>query len=364
MSHAVEAEIDLGALQHNLSEARRLAPGAKITAVIKADGYGHGMVQVAHALPRVDAFGVARLEEAVALRAAGIAQRIVLLGGGYELADLAQMARSRLELVVHHEFQLGALEASELPAPLAVWLKIDTGMHRLGILPAQARAAWRRLRRCVNVGAIRLMTHLANADDRDDPLTGEQVQRFSRCLQDIPGERSIANSAGLMAWTEKVQADWARPGIMLYGASPFPSASGLELGLRPVMTLRSRLVAVSQRSRGDALGYGGTWRCPQDMPVGIAAIGYGDGYPRHAPSGTPVLVNGRRAQVVGRVSMDMIAVDLRGVEGAKVGDPVLLWGPGLSADEIARHAATIPYALFCGVTARVPRRYLGLPPPQ
>jgi alanine racemase len=363
MSTAVAAEIDLGALQHNLSQARRLARGARITAVIKADGYGHGMVRVARALPGVEAFGVARLDEGLVLREARITQRIVLLGGAYSLQELVEMAGSQLELVVHHESQLGALEAADLAAPLTVWLKIDTGMHRLGFAPAAARQVWQRLRRCANVGAIHHMTHLASAEDRADALTTTQVQRFSDSLRDTPGERSIANSAGLMAWTSAVHADLVRPGIMLYGAAPFPSGSGADFGLRPVMTLRTRLIAVTQRSRGDALGYGGTWTCPEDMPVGIAAIGYGDGYPRHAPSGTPVLVNGRRVQLVGRVSMDMIALDLRGVPGARVGDPVLLWGPGLPAEEVARHAGTIPYALFCGVTARVARRYLDAPGP-
>ena len=352
MTRATRAVIDLSALRHNLAQTRRAAPQSKIIAVVKANGYGHGLMRVARALSGVDAFGVACLDEALALRAAEITTPIVLLEGFTLPEDIEQLARHDLQAVVHHDTQVQMLEAAA-SKPLAVWLKVDTGMHRLGFAPAVVPAMHARLTRCAGVAPdIRFMTHLANADDRGSALTVQQVALFEDTIRGFDGERSIGNSAGLLGWPE-CRSDWVRPGIMLYGVSPFAEASGAQHGLRPVMTLHSELIAVNHFRRGDPIGYGGIWRCPEDMPVGVVAIGYGDGYPRHAESGTPVLVNGRRVPLVGRVSMDMVCVDLRRQPRARVGDPVILWGDGLPVEEVAQHAGTIGYQLLCAVTQRV-----------
>lgn len=352
MTQATRALIDLGALQHNLRRVRELAPASRVMAIIKADAYGHGGVRVARALADADGFGVARLEEAIALREAGIRQPITLLAGFLEADELPAIAQHRLSAVVHHMGQIDILEHMPPPSPISVWLKIDSGMHRLGFAPDQARAAWQRLRACAGVADIRLMTHLANADERGDGATARQVACFNEAVAGLPGERAIANSAGIVAWPDS-RRDWVRPGIMLYGVSPFPATTGAQEGLRPAMTLHSRLIAVHALRKGDAVGYGGAWVCPQAMPVGVVAIGYGDGYPRHAAPGTPVLVNGARAPLIGRVSMDMLCVDLRAQPDARIGDPVVLWGADLPVEEIARHAGAIPYELLCGVARRV-----------
>lgn len=347
------ATIDLAALRHNLRRVRSYAPHRRVMAIIKADAYGHGAVRVARALADADGFGVARLGEAIALREAGVTQPITLLEGYSDSAELPLICDYQLSVVIHHAAQLDILERGALSTPIAVWLKIDSGMHRLGFAPAAAPAAWRRLMESAAVAKpIGLMTHLANADDRADPATQDQLTCFERAVADLGGARTIANSAGIMGWPA-AHADWVRPGLMLYGVSPFNGASAAQDGLQPVMTLSTRLIAVNYLQQGDAVGYGGSWVCPQAMPVGVAAIGYGDGYPRHAAPGTPVLVNGRRVPLIGRVSMDMICVDLRSQPHARVGDPVVLWGAGLPVEEVARHATTIPYELLCGVARRV-----------
>lgn len=347
------ALIDLAALRHNLRRVREAAPGKHIMAIIKADAYGHGLIRIARALtPDVDSLGVARLEEAVRLRDAGIAQSITLLEGFLEAAELVVIVQQRLNVVVHRREQIAILEQASLKPPLGVWLKVDTGMHRLGIAPAEVKQAWQRLQSCSGIETLGLMTHLANADDRSDNVTLRQLEYFNQTTAGITAPRSIANSAGILGWPES-HADWVRPGVMLYGVSPFAGGHGEQEGLQPVMTLCSRLIAVNRLHKGDAVGYGGSWVCPEDMPVGVIAAGYGDGYPRHAESGTPVLVNGRRVPLIGRVSMDMITVDLRSQPQARVGDPVILWGRGLPVEEVARYASTIPYELLCGVARRV-----------
>ena len=347
------ALIDLAALRHNLRRVRVAAPGRHIMAIIKADAYGHGLIRIARALgPDVDSLGVARLEEAVRLRDAGIAQSITLLEGFLEAAELAVIAQQRLDVVVHRLEQIAILEQASLKQPLGVWLKVDTGMHRLGIAPAEAKSAWQRLQSCSGIETLGLMTHLANADDRSDTFTLRQLECFNEMTAGITTARSIANSAGILGWPAS-HAEWVRPGVMLYGVSPFPGRHAEQEGLQPVMTLCSRLIAVNRLHKNDAVGYGGSWVCPEDMPVGVIAIGYGDGYPRHAESGTPVLVNGQRVPLIGRVSMDMITVDLRSQPQAQVGDAVVLWGKGLPVEEIARCASTIPYELLCGVARRV-----------
>ncbi len=354
MGRPARALLDAQALRHNLQQVRARAPGARVMAVIKANGYGHGLIWVAQALREADAFAVASIEEGFQLRQAGIPQPIVLLEGFFQADELPALAHYRLSPVVHDAEQLRLLEGAQVGAPLCVWLKIDTGMHRLGFAPAAARAAYERLRACRAVGEVRLMSHLASADDRRDPATRAQLDLFLPLVRSLGVPASCANSAGVIAWPDS-HLDWVRPGLMLYGATPMLDASAAALGLKPVMTLATTLIAVQQRQRGDAIGYGGDFHCPEDMPVGVAAIGYGDGYPRHAPSGTPVLVNGRAVPLIGRVSMDMITLDLRSQPEARIGDPVVLWGEGLPIDDVAQRAGTISYELLCHVAERIPR---------
>ncbi|MCU0971180.1 MAG: alanine racemase [Gammaproteobacteria bacterium] len=348
-----QAVIDLGALRHNLACARAAAPGRRVMAVVKANGYGHGLLRAARALSEADAFAVARVGEGVQLRDAGLGKRIVVLEGFFDERELAEAVRLGLDLVFHQPEQLGMLEAAHLDRPLRAWLKVDTGMHRLGFGLDDALSAFEALA-AASLPAERpgLMTHFANADDPADPRTQAQLERFGPLAAQLRTTVSISNSAGILGWPQG-HGDWVRPGLMLYGASPMLGGRAADHGLRPVMTLRSRVIAVNRYRRGDEIGYGGTYVCPEDMAVGVVAVGYGDGYPRHARSGTPVLVKGHRAPLVGRVSMDMISVDLRGVPEARVGDDVVLWGEGLPVEEIAEHAGTIPYELTCSITGRV-----------
>jgi alanine racemase len=353
------ALIDHAALAHNLAVVRRHAPRSRVWAVVKSDAYGHGMRQAAASLAGADGFAVARVEEGIALREAGVAAPILVLAGAMQAEEVELAGRLGLELSLHQEGQLALLEHARPVRPLRIWVKVDTGMHRLGLDPEAVPRVLERLAACPGVApGPGLMTHLANADDPADPFSERQCERL-RALA-VPGQMlSIGNSGGLLAFPA-ARTDWVRPGIMLYGASPFTGRSAAELDLRPVMTLHTSLISLRHLRRGDRVGYGGTYTCPEDMPVGVAAIGYGDGYPRHAAQGTPVLVRGRRAPLVGRVSMDSITVDLRGVSGAAVGDEITLWGRGLPAEEIAERAGTISYALFCGVTARVKRVYASM----
>jgi alanine racemase len=353
LMRATCATIHLGALRENLRRVRELAPGARVMAVVKADGYGHGLERVARALEGADAFGVAGIADGQRLRAAGVSQRIVVLSGLDEPGDLAEMRRLRLDPVIHCDAQIDALAADLDPRPLRVWLKLDTGMHRLGFPPERARAAWARLRAlpCVDRD-ITLMTHFANSDVFDDAQTTRQIEAFERGVAGLDGEHSMSNSAGILGWPE-AQGQWVRAGGALYGISVVAGRIGADFGFRPAMTLSTRLVAINRIRKGESVGYAATWQCPEDMDVGVAAIGYGDGYPRQAGAGTPVLLNGRRAPLIGRVSMDLITLDLRGHPEAKIGDSVVLWGRGLPVEEIAEHAGTIGYDLTCGVTRRV-----------
>ena len=353
MSRATGAVIDLAALRHNLQRVRELAPRSRVMAVVKANAYGHGLALAAQALAGADAFAVASLEEAQTVRRAGLSNPIVLLEGVFSDAELEEAARWSCELVVHDAYQLELIERSPLQDELSVWLKVDTGMNRLGFAPAAVQDAWKRLNKAAAVKKpVRLMTHFACADEVSDPKTQAQLEAFATATEGLKAERSIANSAGILAWP-KSHADWVRPGSMLYGASPFSMKSGKDDGLRPVMTMETALIAVKALKKGESVGYGGAFMAPEDMPLGIAAIGYGDGYPRHVPSGTPMLVKGQRVPLVGRVAMDMIALDLRSVRAPAVGDRVVAWGPELPVEEIARAAGTIPLELLCGVTQRV-----------
>lgn len=352
MTRPARVVIDLSALQHNLSRVRELAAGCRVMAVVKADGYGHGLVRVATALASADAFGVACMEEAEELRAAGIQHKVVLLEGPYSADGLARARALALEMVIHHAYQLEILEQAQLSSPVNVWLKIDSGMHRLGFHPGDVSAAMQRLRACKVVGEIRLMTHFAAASDRDNPMTREQLQVFNTVCAGLQGQRSLANSAAVIAWPE-THGDWIRPGLMLYGVSPMDDGTAVDHGLRPVMALVSELISVKNLKQGDPVGYGAQWRCPDDMQVGIVATGYGDGFPRHAKTGTPIIVNDTEAMIIGNTSMDMLAVDLRKVPEARVGDTVILWGPQLPVERIAQHAGTIPYEILCAVHKRL-----------
>jgi alanine racemase len=349
---ATAATIHLDALRHNLKRVRALAPHSKVMAVVKADGYGHGLERVAQALVAADAFGVATLADAERLRAVGIAHRVVLLSGFDEGADLPLLQQWGIDTVVHHEHQLRLLEASTAPLRLHAWIKLDTGMHRLGFAPERAQDVYARLRALPQVDEIRWMTHFASADENDREVSEAQMARFQAGIGALPGERSLANSAALQAFPAS-HGNWVRPGGMLYGLSTFARRMGSDLGLKPAMTLSTRLIAIEERAAGDRIGYGGAFTCPNAMRVGIAAIGYGDGYPRHAPVGTPVKAAGQAASVVGRVSMDLLAIDLTAAPAAVVGSEVVLWGPELPVERIAQAADTIGYELVCGVTRRV-----------
>ena len=353
MSRPARVVINLSALRHNLNRVRTLAPQPRVMAIVKTDAYGHGITRVARALATADAFGVACLEEARQLRGSGIVQPVILLEGAYAAAELQEIMQLDLEMVVHEVRQIEMLESARLPRPINVWLKVDTGMHRLGVMPGNFNNAWQRLQKCRSVTQpVRLMTHLATANERTHPMTHAQLACFSQLCGHLPVAKSIANSAGITAFPES-HAEWVRPGLMLYGVSPLSDGNAMDEGLEPVMSLQSELISVKKLPAGEPVGYGATWRCPEDMPVGVVAAGYGDGYPRHAPSGTPVLLNGKRVALIGRASMDMLIVDLRTQRDARVGDPVVLWGDGLPIEEIAQHAGTIPYEILCGVHKRL-----------
>lgn len=353
MSPVIRAVIDTAALRHNLARVRELAPRSKVLAVIKANAYGHGSVPAAVALAGADGFAVARLEEAVALRAAGLRHRIVLLEGVFGRDELRLAAHHGLDLCVHETEQLAMLDAWRGDHVFNVWLKADTGMNRLGFKPAQFARAVERLTACPAVAKpMTLITHLACADERDESMTRAQLELFARLTAGVPGERSIANSAATLG-CEAARADWVRPGLMLYGVSPFADSTGEAWGLKPAMRLETSVIAVKDVEAGERVGYGATWTAPRRTRLAVAAVGYGDGYPRNTAGGTPVLVNGQRATLVGRVSMDMITIDVTDLPRVLVGDPVVLWGPGVPVEQAARSAGTIPYELICGVSQRV-----------
>ncbi|WP_428774975.1 alanine racemase [Vibrio sp.] len=354
---AATAWIDLKALQHNLTLIKAQAPRSKVMAVVKANGYGHGLRHVAKHALGADAFGVARIEESLALRACGVVKPILLLEGFYSQDDLPVLVTNNIQTVVHCEEQLDALENSKLEAPVVVWLKLDSGMHRLGVRPEQFAEFVSRLEACANVAKpLRYMSHFGCADELDKATTKIQTELFQALTQGCEGERSLAASAGLLAWQE-AQLDWVRPGIIMYGVSPFGDTNASQLGFEPVMTLKSHLIAVREVKAGEQVGYGGVWTSERDTRVGVIAIGYGDGYPRNAPNGTPVLVNGRRVPIAGRVSMDMITVDLGPDASDQVGDEVIMWGRALPVEEIAKHVGTIGYELVTKLTSRVAMEY-------
>lgn len=346
-------ELDPVALRHNLARARTAAPGTRIMATIKTQAYGHGLLWAARTLADVaDGFAVASVGEGVVLREAGFAHPVCVLNGPVEEAEFEAAARHGLDLVIHQAWHVERLEQG-LPGQIGVWLKIDSGMGRVGVRPADGIELYARLRACSAVREpVGLMTHMARADERGSSFTRQQWDAFAAATTGLAGPRSAANSAGILGWPD-THADWIRPGIMLYGCSPFVEGAEPALDLWPVMTFRSRLVAINRLPAGAAVGYGCTWSCPEEMDVGVVATGYGDGYPRAVSNGTPVLIGERRASIIGRVSMDKITVDLRKVPDAAIGDPVTLWGRGLPVEDIATAAGTIPYELLCSVCGRV-----------
>ncbi len=345
--------IDTAALRHNLSRVRELAPGCRVLAVIKANAYGHGLGTAAEAFSGADGLAVARMGEALALREAGCRARIVLLQGVRDAAELAEAARHGFEPFVHLASQVALLESFGGPQILRVWLKIDSGMHRLGIAPADVPAIAARLAACRAVAQpFALATHLADAERTDTPVTAGQLRAFAGATAGLAGERSIANSAGVIAWPE-ARADWVRPGIVLYGISPFADRTGTDLGLVPAMSFETEVVAVRDVAAGERVGYGGAGTASRDARLAVAAVGYGDGYPRSAASGTPVSVAGRPATVAGRPSMDMLTIDVTAIPGVAVGDRVELWGREVPIERVAAAAGTIPYELTCRVGRRV-----------
>lgn len=354
----VTATVDLSAIAHNLAQVRRFAPQSRVMAAVKADAYGHGAVAVARCLADagVDALAVACMEEAQRLREARIRTPIALLEGIISADEAALAAYEELEIVVHEPWQLDILRAMPATASLRLWFKLDTGMHRLGFTPSAVPMLTEELRRHPGWIFCGWITHLACADDPAHPLTARQIASFDQALHGVAGARSIANSAGIVAWPQ-ARREWVRPGLMIYGASPLAERSAASLGLRPAMSLDSRIIAIHQVAAGESIGYGAGFHCERELRVGVVAVGYADGVHRCTPTGTPVIVRGRRVPIVGRVSMDMLTVDLSAIADASVGDAVRLWGEGLPAEDIAACAGTLAYELFCGLTRRIHFRY-------
>ncbi|MEO8303490.1 MAG: alanine racemase [Betaproteobacteria bacterium] len=351
MARPLYAQLSLPALRDNLARARALAPDAQQVAVVKANAYGHGLLRVLPALADADGLALVELDAAIALRAARYVRRILLLEGFFTPDELPEIAAKRLAVVVHNEDQVRMLERARLTRPLEVFAKVNTGMNRLGIAPADVTRLVERLNHCDSVAVLRLMTHLARADEEDG--IKDALATFNAACRGLPYPRSIANSAGVVRYAS-VGGDIVRPGIMLYGGTPFPFDSAASIGVAPVMTLRSQIIGVQALRPNDSVGYGATHTATRAQRIGVIACGYADGYPRNAPNGTPVLVCGKKARIAGRVSMDMLTVDLTDVPEAQVGSPVVLWGEGLPVDDVANASSTVGYELLCAVSQRVP----------
>ncbi len=343
---------DLASFRQNLAVARARAPHARVWAVIKANAYGHGVLRAATALAAADGYALLELDDAVRLRDAAVTKPILLLEGVFEHDDLGTVAEHGFAIVIHRDDQIELLEAAKLPARVPVFLKMNSGMNRLGFAPERYRQVYERLWLSPAVGGITLMTQFAEADGAAG--VAAPLHRFEAAAALIDAPRSLANSAALLRYPE-THADWVRPGIMLYGCSPFADQSAESLGLKPVMSLESQVIAVQSLQPGDRVGYGGLFSAERPLRIGVVACGYADGYPRHAPTGTPVLVSGQRTRTLGRVSMDLLAVDLEAIPDATVGSPVTLWGEGLPCDEVAAAAGTVSYELLCALAARVPQ---------
>jgi len=353
MSRPIHALIDLSALEHNLSVARRHSSRSRVMAVIKADAYGHGLLRAAEAFKSADGFAILELEAAIRLREAGYEHTILLIEGFFSRSELELFERYHLSTVIHNSEQLDMLSAYKQPRGLDVFLKLNTGMNRLGFTPEQFPRALEILKSNPVIGQITLMTHFACADAyKDRSGVTEQLKCFNSITSDLDFPCSLANSAATLSYPE-THADWVRPGIMLYGSSPFSDISASELDLRSAMTLTSKIIAVQDLHTGDKVGYGQTYCVNRPMRVGIVAGGYADGYPRHAPTGTPILVDGIRTRIIGRVSMDMLHVDLTNIENGGVGSSVIFWGKGMPVDEVAESAGTISYELLCSLSQRI-----------
>lgn len=356
MSRGAKAIIDLNALQHNYQVAQSTAKSSQLIPIIKANAYGHGAIEVAQALSSASLFGVAALEEALELRQAGIAQPILLLEGFFHPSEIEEVIANNCLMVLHSLQQIEQLLSYAIESPLHVWIKLDTGMNRLGLLPEELPLAVARLQSNKLITIDVLASHLACADDLHNLYTPRQLEILKASNQAYSFALSMANSAGILAWPDS-HFQWVRPGIMLYGANPFIHGSAEEYQLKPVMQLTAKIIALHQRKQGEAIGYGNTWVCPESMPVGVVGIGYGDGYPRIVPHGTPTWINGKEAMIIGRVSMDMLCVDLRGHNQVQIGDTVQLWGDKIAVDQVARAAQTIAYELTCGISKRVQYEY-------
>lgn len=365
MSRPAKIIINLHSLRANCRLAQSLTSGLNTVAVVKADAYGHGVVEVAKALQdQVEMFAVSSLEEGMVLRSVGIDKPILLLEGCFSQQELWLASENNFEMVVHNPIQLQQLLSTQLPRACGIWLKIDSGMHRLGFDGGLAHNCFQQLKTSPQVAKIVLMTHLASADVLDSDFTSMQLTRFNHAIEPILAsdansiEQSIANSAALLGWPQ-TRTNWNRPGIMLYGLSPFGQPFDVADNLAPVMTLKSEVIALREIQQNEAVGYGHSWRAKRRSLIATVAIGYGDGYPRSAKSGTPVLINGQRAALAGRVSMDLISVDVTDIAEVNIGDEVILWGQDLLVSEVAQWADTISYELLTRMPSRVHREYVG-----
>ncbi|HSR02679.1 MAG TPA: alanine racemase [Methylophilaceae bacterium] len=347
----IQAIVSSAALQHNLNVVKQHAQNAKIMAVIKANAYGHGLVSVAHALMEADAFATLNVSEAIDLREAGVTQEILLLEGVFDEEELRIAASFDISIVIHNNTQIMMLESAELAKPINIHLKINTGMNRLGFIPSAFSAAYKRLISSKNVANITLMTHFATADES----TGIHLahQKFLEATQGLKNSVSLANSATILRYPE-AHGDWVRPGIMLYGATPIAKIPAADFGLKPAMQFTSEILAIQLLAKGESVGYGATFTAKKDMRIGVVACGYADGYPRHAPTGTPIAVKGIKTRTVGRVSMDMLFCDLTDIPEADVGSSVELWGNMVPVDAVAEASGTVGYELLCAVAPRVP----------
>ncbi len=353
MPRPLVATIDIDALRHNLGVAKRCAPNSKVLAVVKANAYGHGLERSMRGFAQADGLGLIEVDNAARLRQLGWAKRIVLLEGLFDASDLSGIVEYRLDTVVHCEEQLVLLEKAKLHGKLDVHLKMNTGMNRLGFMPAVCTDVYQRLRAIPAVRDISFLTHFANAEDASNTSVSlqQQVKRFQDTIAGLPGDRCLSNSAADLMHPD-CAADWVRPGVMLYGGTP-ANTTAETFGLKPAMTLQSKIIGIQHIVAGDAVGYGSAFVADRAMTIGVVACGYADGYPRHAPTGMPVVVDGIRTRMVGRVSMDMITVDLTPIPNARVGSKVVLWGIGLPIDEVANAAGTVGYELMCAIAPRV-----------
>ncbi len=357
MGRPATAIINLEALRQNYRFAKQLSGKGKVMAVVKADAYSHGAIQCASALADIaDGFAVACIEEALELRATGIRQPILLLEGFFDSSELEMIDRYQLDTVIHHQQQIDILKQTPLKHPARIWLKMDSGMGRVGFSPEEYREAWRSLNELVSIKDIILMSHFACADERDKRHSLQQIETFNEYTLGLPGERSFCNSAGLITLPD-ARGEWNRPGLLMYGVSPFDESHPVEQALNPVMELRSAIISTKQIPTGCSVGYGSQWVAKRPTRMGVIAIGYADGYPRHAKNGTPILVNSQNVPLIGRVSMDMLTVDLTDLPDTRIGDKAILWGGQLPISEVARHSDTIPYQLLCNLN-RVPVEYV------